>query len=200
MPLMLLAERVVDLIAQLPVRAATGMVDERAYNSEVHVTQLVAARDADAEIRFGEELFNEVIAHSIVDKRERLLMMADVKNRYRGTTKHFHVLAELVRTAQYRGVTTYQDIAVIMGLPQSGNHMASEVGRVLGEISEDEVEAGRPMLSSVAVGVKGKPGPGFFRFASQLRRFSAGDDEDEFWEQERAETYDAWKRPLSKAK
>ena len=38
--------------------------------------------------------------------------------KYRGTTLYFHVLAELVRAAQYRGVTTYQDIAVIMGLPQ----------------------------------------------------------------------------------
>ena len=127
-------------------------------------------------------------------------MMADVNNRYRGTTKCFHVLAELVRAAQYRGVTTYQDIAAIMGLPQSGNYMASEVGRVLGEISKDELEAGRPMLSSVAVAVKGKPGSGFFRLASQLGRFSAGDDETEFWEQERAGTYDAWKRPLPKAK
>ena len=123
-----------------------------------------------------------------------------VKNRCRGTIKYFHVLAELVRAAQYRGVTTYQDIAVIMGRSQSGNHMASEVGRVLGEISKDEVEAGRLMLSSVAVAVKGKPGRGFFRLASQLGRFSAGDDEAEFWEQERAGTYDAWKRPLPKAK
>ena len=126
--------------------------------------------------------------------------MAVVKNRYRGKKEYFHVLAELVRAAQYRGKTTYQDIAMIMGLPQSGNHMAREIGQILGEISEEEVEAGRPMLSSVAVAVTGKPGPGFFAFASRLGRFSAGDDKDEFWEQERARTYAAWERRLPKDK
>jgi len=42
--------------------------------------------------------------------------MTIVKAKYRRTTKYFHVMAELVRAAQYRGLTTYQDIAVIMGL------------------------------------------------------------------------------------
>lgn len=73
-----------------------------------------------------------------------------VKNKYRGTTTYFHVLAELVRAAQYRGLTTYQDIAVIMGLPQKGSLMGSETGQILGEIAEDEVLANRPMLSAVA--------------------------------------------------
>lgn len=89
--------------------------------------------------------------------------MSVVMEKYRGTTKYFHVMAELVRAAQYRGVTTYQDIAVIMGLPQKGSHMGREIGQVLGEIAEDEVNSGRPMLSAVAVNVQGKPGPGFYR-------------------------------------
>ena len=126
--------------------------------------------------------------------------MSVVKDRYRGTTKYFHVLAELVRAAQYRGVTTYQDIAVIMGLPTSGSHMGKEVGWILGEISEDEVRAGRPMLSSVAVGVNGKAGPGFFTLARQLGRLSSKGDETVFWERERDESYDAWKRPLPSKK
>ena len=70
--------------------------------------------------------------------------MPVVSDKYRGTTTYFHVLAELVRAAQYRGRTTYQDIALLMGLPQSGNYMGKEVGLILGEISEDEVRAGRP--------------------------------------------------------
>lgn len=119
-----------------------------------------------------------------------------VTHRYRGTTKYFHVLAELVRAAQYRGLTTYQDIAVIMGLPQSGSHMGKEVGWILGEISEDEVNAGRSMLSSVAVGVNGRAGSGFFGLARELGRLGGKDDELAFWERERAATYDAWKRPL----
>jgi hypothetical protein len=122
--------------------------------------------------------------------------MPVVKNKYRGTTVYVHVLAELVRAAQYRGVTTYQDIAVIMGLPSTGNLMGKEVGHILGEISEDDVTGGRAMLSSVAVGVNGKPGPGFFTLARELRRLSDGADELRFWNAERDATYAAWKRPL----
>jgi hypothetical protein len=124
--------------------------------------------------------------------------MPQVKDRYRGTTHYIHVLAELVRAAQYRGVNTYQDIAVIMGLPMSGSHMGAEIGHVLGEIAEDEVLAGRPMLSSVVVGVNKKPGPGFFSLAKDLGKLSDADDQQAFWEKERDAAYDAWRRPLPK--
>ena len=119
-----------------------------------------------------------------------------VKDKYRGKTRYFHVIAELVRAAQYRGITTYQDIADIMGLPLLGSHMGAETGHVLGEISEDEVQAGRPMLSAVAVGVRGRPGPGFYTLARDLGRIAEGEDELAFWERERQAAYEAWKRPL----
>lgn len=122
--------------------------------------------------------------------------MSTVRDKYRGTTKYFHVMAELVRAAQYRGLTTYQDIALIMGLPLRGSHMGREVGHILGEISEDEVAAGRPMLSAVAVGVDGKAGSGFFVLAKDLDRFTANQSEATFWEQERKSVYMSWKRPL----
>ena len=122
--------------------------------------------------------------------------MPVVSDKYRGTTKYFHVLAELVRAAQYRGLTTYQDIALLMGLPQSGNHMGKEVGLILGEISEDEVRAGRPMLSSVAVGVNGKAGSGFFGLARELGRLDQNKDESAFWKEELLAAYSAWRRPL----
>jgi hypothetical protein len=123
-----------------------------------------------------------------------------VKNKYRGTPNYIRVLAELVRAAEYRGVTTYQDVAVIMGLPLQGGFMAGETGQILGEISEDEVKAGRPMLSAVAVSVvSGKAGPGFFVLAKQLGRFGGGTaDEEGFWQQELQAVYDTWKRPLHK--
>ncbi len=122
-----------------------------------------------------------------------------VADRYRGTTSYIRVLAELVHAAEYRGVTTYQDIAVIMGLPLQGAFMGRETGHILGEISEDEVKAGRPMLSAVAVAVSGKAGPGFFALAKELGRFG-GDpaEEDSFWRQELQAVYDTWKRPLHK--
>jgi hypothetical protein len=124
--------------------------------------------------------------------------MSTGKNIYRGTTDYIRVLAELVRAAQYRGVTTYQDIAVIMGLPMRGSHMGAETGCILGEIVEDEVKASRPMLSAVAVGVNGKPGPGFYTLARDLGKLAAWQDEIVFWEREREAVYEAWKRPLPK--
>ncbi|HWZ42243.1 MAG TPA: hypothetical protein VNW97_02145 [Candidatus Saccharimonadales bacterium] len=118
------------------------------------------------------------------------------KDRYRGTTKYIHVLAELVRAAQYRGITTYQDIAVIMGLPTKGSHMGVETGHVLGEISEDEVHSGRPMLSAVAVSVSGRPGPGFYKLAKKLGLMKLGEDEVKFWQNQCEAVYRAWRRPL----
>jgi alkylated DNA nucleotide flippase Atl1 len=122
--------------------------------------------------------------------------MKNVTDKYRGQTVYFHVMAELVRAAQYGGVTTYQDIAVIMGLPTTGNHMGRETGQILGEISEDEVNAGRPMLSSVAVGVTGRSGSGFFTLARELGLLQEGEEETVFWRQQCAAAYRAWKRPL----
>jgi hypothetical protein len=124
--------------------------------------------------------------------------MKHVKDKFRTKTVYFHVLAELVRAAQYRGSTTYQDIAVIMGLPATGSHMGKETGQILGEISEDEVAAGRPMLSSVAVGINGKPGSGFFLLARDLGLLQPGEDETVFWQRQRDAAYQAWRRPLPK--
>ncbi|HUG71396.1 MAG TPA: hypothetical protein VMM76_26840 [Pirellulaceae bacterium] len=121
-----------------------------------------------------------------------------VTKKYRGTTNYTRVIAELVRAAEYRGVTTYQDIAVIMCLPLQGSHMGKETGHILGEISEDEVNAGRPMLSAVAVSVvTGKAGSGFFALAKELGKFD-GDPthEEDFWRDELQSVYETWKRPL----
>ncbi len=123
-----------------------------------------------------------------------------VKSKYRGTTKYIHVLAELVRAAQYRGVTTYQDIAVIMGLPVRGSHMGRETGYILGEISEDEAATGRPMLSAVAVTVNGAMGSGFFSLARQLGRIQLDETDETFLARERAAVYETWKRPLHEPK
>ena len=122
-----------------------------------------------------------------------------VADKYRGKTIYYHVHAELVRAAQYRGITTYQNLAVIMALPLTGSHMGAQTGHILGEIVEDEVNAGRPMLSAVAVGVNGKPGPGFFTLARQMGRLADGADEHTFWLGERERVYEAWKRPLRQA-
>jgi hypothetical protein len=140
---------------------------------------------------------SRTLSEALGHHNERCAM--PVANRYRGTTDYVRVLAELVHAAEYRGVTTYQDLAVIMGLPLQGAYMGRETGHILGEISEDEVTAGRPMLSAVAVSVSGKAGPGFFGLAKDLGRFS-GDpaDEERFWRAELDAVYATWKRPLHK--
>jgi hypothetical protein len=125
--------------------------------------------------------------------------MPIVNDKYRGAPMYFHVHAELVRAAQYRGLTTYQDIAVIMGLPTTGAHMGNETGHILGEISEDEASADRPMLSAVAVGVSGKPGPGFVSLAKRLGRLAEGQDEMAFWVAECRRVHDTWRRPLPRS-
>jgi hypothetical protein len=119
-----------------------------------------------------------------------------VRDKYRGTTKYFHVLAELIRAAQYQGTTTYQDIAVIMGITVTGSHMGKETGKILGEISEDEVDAGRPMLSAVAVNVHGIASEGFYSLARDLGLLKPGQNERKFWEQQRDAVYEIWKRPI----
>ena len=109
------------------------------------------------------------------------------------TSTHLLVFAELVRAAQYQGVTTYQDIAALLGMPAQGRHLPDTIGTILGVLSRHEVEQGRPMLSSVVVNADGMPGDGFFRLAAELGR--SGDDRRAL---ELAETYKTWKRPLPK--
>jgi hypothetical protein len=72
--------------------------------------------------------------------------------------------------------------------------MAREVGQVLGEISEDEHEAGRPMLSAVAVGTSDVPGQGFFVLAKRLGKISDIHSRNryDFWNAEREKVYGIW--------
>lgn len=120
-----------------------------------------------------------------------------IPGRYRGSKEFLLVYAELIMTAQRRGTITYPDLAAMMRLPVTGNHMSNQVGQMLGEIVEDEVRAGRPMLSAVVVGVSsGVPGSGFYGLAQQLGKLA--DDAEaaklHFWEQERNAVYATWRR------
>ena len=120
-------------------------------------------------------------------------------SKYRGTKLYHLVFNELITAARYRGTVTYQEIAKIMGLPMRGSYMGSQTGIILGEISEDELKNGRPMLSAIAVGVNGKPGSGFFAWAKEL--YGLEDDpeveEETFWKDECAKVYETWKVDLS---
>jgi hypothetical protein len=123
--------------------------------------------------------------------------MSVVPTKYRGSKEYFLVYCELIRAARYKGVTTYKAIAQIMGLPLTGNLMGRETGQVLGEILEDEINWGRPMLTALVVGsVDGMPGPGFFNLAREFGKLhdDSKDAERDFWEQEKKAVYAEWQR------
>jgi hypothetical protein len=71
--------------------------------------------------------------------------------------------------------------------------MAAQVGRILGEISEDEVSNGRPMLSAIAVSLEGKPSHGFYVLARDLDKLSAAENDPHFWKIECEAVYNCWK-------
>lgn len=121
---------------------------------------------------------------------------AIVTDKYRGTGEYYIVFNELVAAARYRGTITYQEVADMIGLPIVGAHMGKQVGHILGEISEDQNSVGRPMLSAVAVGVSGIPGPGFFACAKSLGKFDGElhDEQHRFWETELKAVYRLWQR------
>ena len=120
------------------------------------------------------------------------------EDKYRGK-KIFHIIYnELITAARYRGTVKYQEIAMLMDLPLSGNYMGSEVGSILGAISEEEHNRGRPMLSAVAVGSTGSPGEGFFNLARGLGAQFEDSPKGKraFWEQEKKKVYETWIREL----
>ena len=120
--------------------------------------------------------------------------MSIIKSKYRGSVEYYHVFSELIRVAQYRGLTTYKDIAYILGLPSKGDHMGREITQILSEIAEDEVKAKRPMLTAVVVDSKGKMVTKFFELAKQLGRLKQGDYEKAFTKKERDAVYNTWKK------
>ena len=79
-------------------------------------------------------------------------------------------LYEMLREVAGRQKTThYEDIAPMLGLKMGDPADRVRIGQILGEISKQEHDAGRPMLSAV-VTHKGdeRPGPGFFELAQEL--------------------------------
>ncbi len=108
------------------------------------------------------------------------------------------VYAELINAARQRGTVTYQELAHVVGLPTSGNHMGKRIGELLGAVALNEVQQGRPMLSAVAVRASGEAGPGFYTLAKELELFKDGDDPIAFWQKHLNASYDTWKQQFPK--
>jgi hypothetical protein len=72
---------------------------------------------------------------------------------------------------------------------------------MLGDISRQEHEHGRAMLSVVVVNDEFKLGPEFFVLARELKRQKPGEGDEEFIARERAELFEYWgshKDPICK--
>lgn len=123
--------------------------------------------------------------------------MSSTSERYRASKSYHLVYCALIQAARNRGTITYKDVAETMGITPKGSYMASETGRMLGGISEDELHDGRPLLSAIAVSsVTGFPGEGFFGLAKDLGKLKDESDagKKKFWEEEKAAVYETWKR------
>jgi hypothetical protein len=119
---------------------------------------------------------------------------------YRGSKEYLLIYSELIQAAQHYGRVTYQELADLIGLPLQGNYMGKELGHYVGEISREEQEHSRPMLSAIVVGASGKPGEGFFGLAKELGKFTSDDPaaQSAFWEAEKRAVYETWKKSLHK--
>lgn len=115
------------------------------------------------------------------------------KPKWSDSKEYFIAYSIIINAAQHQGYATYQEIAQAVGLPTAGSYMGSVVGELLGTISQNEVNMGRPMLSAIVVGVNGEPGGGFIPCAKELGLFQDGEDEGAFWQKECQKIYEEWK-------
>jgi len=109
------------------------------------------------------------------------------------------VREHLIDLAHAGKTVTYQDLAIACGLKLDLSlelHRA-RIGEILGDISVYEYNAGRPLLSVVAVLAETKlPSDGFYRLAEQLgfgtvKRLK----QDLFGEMEMGRCFEFWRRP-----
>ena len=103
----------------------------------------------------------------------------------------------MINAAQHNGFATYQEIAPANGFQLCGNVMGNKISELIGLVSKNEVNQGRPMMSAIVVGVNGKPGKGFYEWADELGVMSEGDNEESFWKGECEKIYEDWKMNYS---
>ena len=104
-----------------------------------------------------------------------------------------HIREHLKGFARKEGVTYYSDVAPLAGLDMSLPNDRHEIGRILDALNQEEIGAGRPLLSAVVVHKDSlKPGQGFFKLARTLGRFD-GHDEDVYYIAELRKVHDYWR-------
>jgi hypothetical protein len=122
--------------------------------------------------------------------------MPVVKDKYRGSTKYALAYSALIAAAHSRNLCTYTGIAHLTGLTPKGSAMGKQVGHLVGEISEEEHDAGRPMLSALVVEKDtGMPSSGFYNLArdSGLLSGTTKTAKKAFLSKEQTKLFDCWK-------
>ena len=123
--------------------------------------------------------------------------MCVVERKYKETIEYYKVYSALIyATKDQKKLNYYADVAKIMGIPETGNYMGAETGHLLGEISENEYNNERPLLSAVVVKSNtGTPGDGFFTLACQLHKLEENATTEQkkvFWKNELNQIYEKW--------
>ena len=93
------------------------------------------------------------------------------------------------------GIIFYGELVEKYGiaLPDDHREVIDTLEQILCEISEEEHNANRPLLSAVVVlKDKMRPGKGFYTLAERLGKFKAGNDRDEFFSGELGEVHKRW--------
>jgi hypothetical protein len=122
-------------------------------------------------------------------------MLKKSEYKYYESLEYHLVYCELIHAAQSRSLVTYKRVGELMGITTPGNHLSRETGEMIGTISANELEHGRPMLSAIVVqSEKPVPGDGFYNWAMRLNRYdpSLYAKPDDFWHFELGEVYKTW--------
>jgi len=116
------------------------------------------------------------------------------------TKEFFITYSILINAARHHGFATYQELAQATGYPTAGSYISGVFGRILGLISRNEFEHSRPMLSAIAVSIRGVPSEGFFNLARELNAQKEDESDEAFWNKECKRIYEEWKIPYRVSK
>ena len=122
--------------------------------------------------------------------------MPVVEDKYRGKKEYALAYSALIAAAHSRNMCTYTGIAHLTGLTPKGSAMGKQVGHLVGEISEDESKAGRPMLSALVVEKEtGMPSFGFYDLGQKLGLLAGTTKtaKKAFLNKEQTKLFDFWK-------
>ena len=107
---------------------------------------------------------------------------------------HQAVYDRLVAAARAREFVHYGELAKMLDIDMDNPHFGALVGKVLGEVSEDEVAAGRPMISAIVVSRDDMlPGKGFYNLGKQLHLVQPDEDEIAFAIRQIRRVHEYWR-------